>query len=111
MGRWLCVVFLVSATALALEQSAPKTESPDSSRKKALENALRGIEKGKDLVWIKGQAFAVQPERCAHIVLMPADPDVDPKMVMLIPKEKEGNSSSGRMPKINTMPPCQEEHR
>lgn len=111
MGRWLCVVFLASATVLASEQAAPKTESPDSSRKRALENALRGIEKGKDVVWINGQGFAVEPERCAYIVVMPADPGVDPKMVVPIPKEQERDSFSSRMPQMKTLPPCQEERR
>lgn len=111
MGRWLCILFLASVTGFALEQTAPKTESPDSARKRALENALRGFEKGKNYIWIKGQAIEVEPERCAHIVMMPADPNIDPKIVLPIPNEREIESRSDRMARVKTLPPCQRDER
>jgi hypothetical protein len=52
--------------------------------------------------WDNAVRIAGADRRCGHIVVFPVTPEIDPGMVLRLPR-----SSRDRMPTMKTMPPCQ----
>ena len=97
MKRYCCALLLISAASLGQE---PK---PEPWRENALRNALRGFR----LQRADERQEAEAPLRCSiPLVVVPADPRVDPKMVL-----KPAEPYPDRMPAIRGLPPCPGGHR
>jgi hypothetical protein len=122
MGRWLIVLILTSATALAKDQVA----APASSQAwtKGLENAVGGMKlfdlrtgrapagsehrdsRGPKALRIRSATAAAA---CAHIQVIPVDPEIDRGIVIGVPGGDQGSTS--RMPVYKGLPPCSGEPR
>jgi hypothetical protein len=122
MGRWLIVLILTSATALAKDEVAAPARS--GAWTKRLQNAVQGLK----LFDLKTGRAVTGPEQrnfrepkmlsmrreeaaggCAHIQMIPVNPEIDRGIVIGAPGGDQGSTS--RMPVYKGLPPCSGEPR
>jgi len=86
MGRWLIVLAVASAATLAEQRTL--SVPPENGRVK-----VRRFSETE-------RAMPQSADRCGHIVVVPANPEIDPGIVKRLPK------ASDSMPTFPALPPC-----
>lgn len=88
---------------LAQEQpvSTPGTVLPE--RQKALENAFRTLFSRRDAKPVLANPAET---RCGYIRIVPADPAIDPRMIVPDSGSRTQEASRSRMPVRPGLPPC-----